>query len=719
MSHFTFAPEDYKRDIDVVENYIRQNALYLQRMTGRSYEDCRAFIERSIGEGGQFALKSPQTRFLLRTKNGDRKPTTTDFKRYLEVIQENELLVAPTLTTYLPVSKKRSLIGIYIGGNLKNRSAMKKRKFEEKMAGNKQASAFYDLLQSTFKIKNNSISGAHASPYQILYNKSSHSTLTSTCRTGTSYANANNEKFLMGNRHYWSAEITRSNILSVIDITDRKLFQKTMDEFNLHYPSAEEMMECIRRSTDLYWRIDSEMASLYELARNLEPLERAMFVYVGDLFHLAKHNPEFARQLLADFSTKATEPVDNPGEYIGQLNDDAKALVSLLCEDNVKGKQLADLMEDRPEDYAIVGATAKHLLATLDKYELLIKGMWATLNLPPSVYKVPSLYRRCAIVSDTDSTIFTNQYWTEWFVGKVDFSKESYAIGYVTTYLTSQIVVHFLAVMSANMGVATPQIHQLTMKSEFYFPTLALTSMAKHYYSYIKAQEGNVFSEWDTEIKGVSLKNSNWPGEVADQLKEYMQYLMDRVIEHGQLGYDEILTPVYEMEKAILTDVDNGGYRYLTTSQIKGPDSYVDGVNAGPYQHHTLWQEVFAPKYGEADPPPYQSVKVSVLLEKPSQLKAWIENMEDRDLAARLETWAKRVKKNGITTLRLPESILKVSGIPKEIVQVVDRRKLLFNTVSGFYLVLESMGLFMMEKSRMRFVSDFYTPGQGQLDKTA
>lgn len=710
MKYFTHETHEYKRDIEIIDNYIAQQALYLQRMTGKSFEQCKDFVKRQIGEDGRHAMNNPETRFLYRQDNGDRKGTTTNFRRYLDVIKEKNLIVAPTLTTYLPTTSRKSLIAEYIGDNMKERSATKKTMFKYKMIGDESNENFYDLLQSTFKIKNNSVSGAHASPHQVLYNKSSHSTLTSVCRTGTSYANANNERFLMGNRHYWSPEIARSNILSVITITDREAFQKAMDIFDVHYPTTDEAAECLLYSTNLYWRNEYEQQRLIELLDSLEPIERAMFVYVGDMYHLSKYNPTLVYQLLTDFVREDYQPVEDPDFYLDQLGDDAEALVSFLCYKHIAGYQFGDLKKEFPDSYVHVGACAKNILDTLDRYYYLIRGFWVTENLPPSIFKVPSMYRRCAIVSDTDSTIFTTQQWTSWYTGQIDFSDTSYAVGHVMTFLASQLVIHQLATMSANMGVAEDQIHQLSMKSEFYFPVLALTSMAKNYYSYISGQEGNVFDEWDVEIKGVSLRSSNWPAEITKRLKEYMMYLMDNVIQKGTMSYDEILRPVYEVEREILDDIDTGGTKYLTTTQVKSADSYTADPDQSPYKHHDLWQCVFAPKYGDADELPYQTVKVSVLLNRPTDMRRWLECMEDRDLAQRMSDWMTSNHKDKIAMFRLPESVVRINGVPKEIIDVIDRRSLLYNTISGFYLVLESMGLYMLEDSKMRFVSDFYQP---------
>jgi hypothetical protein len=59
------------------------------------------------------------------------------------------------------------------------------------------------------------MSGAMSSPSTPLHNKTGHSTLTSGCRNTTSFSNANNEKILTGNRHYYNVNIILNNLVFI------------------------------------------------------------------------------------------------------------------------------------------------------------------------------------------------------------------------------------------------------------------------------------------------------------------------------------------------------------------------------------------------------------------------------------------------------------------------------------------------------------------------
>jgi hypothetical protein len=124
---------------------------------------------------------------------------------------------------------------------------------------------------------------------------------------------------------------------------------------------------------------------------------------------------------------------------------------------------------------------------------------------------------------------------------------------------------------------------------------------------------------------------------------------------------------------------------------------------------YVLWQEVFAPKYGEVGKPPYMTVKVSTGLDTPSKTAAWIDTFADRDLAQRFTDWMDRNGKKHLgTTFMLPEQIIQSKGIPEEILQAVDIRRIVLDTTTVFYIILESLGIYMLNDKSTRLCMDLY-----------
>lgn len=724
MPIFTFEPTEYKRNLDIVGEYVNQGSLYLNKISGDPIEETRGWLLRNIQPDGLIPLQDPAIVYLARETRGNRelyngqwepmgykKQDRYDgtFLAYLKRICDNDLIVAPTLTVTLPSKFKKSIIAQYIGDNLKLRKKYKSKMFELELQGDVDAAAFYDIMQTVCKIKNNSVSGAHASPSTILFNKSSHSILTSTCRIATSYGNANNEKFLMGNRHYWSPDVVLSNITAIIQNTDYDLLRLAIHTYNLHIPSIDETMECILYSTNEYWRDQACVDKIRELVKALNDEERVAFVYTSDMYHLAKHNPVIVKQLLTDFiqvSDDANFP--NPDDMLKQLDGYSLPFSIALCSDFTTGITLGDLKKKSYGDFCKVAATGNSVLNTVEKYKILIQGLWRPKLLAHSVAVLPSIKRKAVVTSDTDSSIFTTQYWTTWYRGQLDFGNESFRVANAVIFLTAKLVSHNLALMSANLGVDVSQIHQLNMKNEYYFPIFTLTPSAKHYYAQQLCREGSVYVKPKLEIKGVELRSSTAPESVMEKLREYVMWLMNSAMSGGKLRLRDVLKPIYEVEKAVMDDINTGGHEYLRSLQIKDPDSYVDKEDAGAYKQHLFWEEVLAPKYGSAGEPPYSAIKVSLSINNKTAVKSWVEGMADRPLAERLENWFLRNGKTSLSTVFLPASVIEEYSVPTEILSVTDKRKLLMGIVSPFYLVLESLGIYLRNTQLNNMVFDIY-----------
>lgn len=513
----------------------------------------------------------------------------------------------------------------------------------------------------------------------------------------------------MGNRHYWSPDVVIAAILTAHRYHRINNVSKLIDEFNLHVPTTDEIMSCITYSTNLYWRNEASVMEIRKLVETLPDTSRVFFMYSSDLYHLEKHNTSLVKDLLTQLACRAVDPyLLDPKAVIESATGDVIAYASLLCSDIMKGLKLNEMYTTHPTEYGIVAATILKNYNVLESYRDLFEVLFRPTYLPPTIAKLPTIIRRAVVTSDTDSTIFTTQYWTKKIVGKYDFSELSYAVGYTIVFLASEQVTHLLALMSANLGIPSDQVHRIKMKNEFYFPIFSLTSNAKHYYSYISACEGNVYRDMKLEVKGVNLRSSNAPKVVTKQLHKHMAFLMNEAITNGSMNIDTAIGEIIDLERDVQTDLRNGGHRYLRSMQIKDADSYINKNDAPAIKQHELWEEVFAPKYGKAPDIPYPSLNLTVNLGSKTKVKEWLAGLEDQSLAARMEAHMARTGKTTIPTLRLPGEIVTSSGLPSEILPVISVRKLTMDIVKPFYLLIESLGIHLINKHNTRLLSEEY-----------
>lgn len=717
---FIHDPEHYQRDVDVFKHYIKDAATYLNLHTGVPLPECEEYVRNNLKPGGDFEFTDPKVMYLERQENGDREKKVTTLSRYIGAAVKKLSLIAPTFTTYINSSKLKSVLSKYIEGNINLRSVAKKAMFAAEAIKSLLLYAVKKIEQTGRKLGNNAISGAHVTASTPLFNKTAHSTLTSTCRSTSGYGNANNEKFLSGNRHYFNRDIVLNNIMSIINHFDETLFGETMNRHKLHYPTVEETMECIVYSTNLYWWDKDWMTSIAELVAKLSPIQRAAFVYIGDAFHLLKHNPEFMRTMLTNLSNKVSATHPDPIGVLKKVPGVYLNLAHQICFEESKGVEPGNYgkLKDSEEGLKklnILACTAENIADTMYEYRDLIEAFWMTSNLPASVAHFPSSIRRSALTSDTDSTIFTVQDWIKWYSGKISFDERSRGIYAAVVFLTSSTIKHVLATMSANFGISKEHLFKISMKSEYSFDVFIPSQLGKHYFACISCQEGLVYEEMKYEIKGAQLKSANLPKHIVKDAEAMMKGIISQIIEKGSVSIQEWLTHVGTTELGIVHSIKNSDLTYFRSTSIKSSGSYAGEKEHSPYANHFLWNEVFGPKYGVMPEPPYETSKISVTTDTPSRVKAWLAEMKDRELANRFKTYMERTGKTTITTFNLPKEILQSRGIPSEVRDIIDYEKITIDLCRIYYILLETLGYYALGGKVKRLVSSEgwgYTPEQ-------
>lgn len=705
--------EQYGRDLNYYRGYVEDAALYLQKVSGQPLELCRKWVIDNTMPGKRFGLIDPKVNYLEKVSEGNRELRDTTMSGYLKLVRDNRYIMSPTLTAYQHPDIEPSILAEYIQHGLKSRSANKKIYLTYRGEGNKLLAAIYNNRQNRNKIKNNSLSGAHGTTSSVLFLKSAHSTLTSVCRSASSNTNANLERLLAGNRHYWSMDIAITNIVNTVRLADYEKIRNAVAKYDLKLPDAAYAKALVKRCTDLYWVSPEATRRIDALIDTLLPLELAAYCYSADLYSLANINPGVVRAYLDGLTQIATDPVEDPLSWLKRLGGDELSLIGIVVNPLlpiiIKNKKPTyDIWSKETQDaetFGLVGATAKKILDTNAYYADLFDALWLSKSIAPTMANFPTSVRRVVVASDTDSAIFTNQQWTQWYVGEIEFGQRSFAAAAATTYLCSQYTIHVLATMSGNMGVAKQHMRLLEMKNEYAFKFFSLTSMAKHYYAAMAAQEGTVFHEdypeW--EIKGATLKNSNAPVRLIDQSDALIKRIALTVMSGKKLKLKEILQEIADAEHEIFRSMQKGASDYFNHIQIKSAESYK--LEKSNFLHYLLWNEVFGPKYGTIIEPPYIAITVKLQIANKTDMAAWLETW-DPEMAQRMRDWMARYGKDVVKTLYLPADLIQSIKIPNEVMSVMNIRGTIKNLMKSFYLILESLGYFIINDDATRLVFD-------------
>lgn len=714
---FVLAPKDYARDLNFVATYKRDAAAYISKMRNISLTDAKLFVDRMLSKDGLKPLKNPRVMYLEQEPNGDRVKKTGTMLGYLKEVTERRLLMSPTMTAYYHPDDKRSVTALYIADGLAKRSKNKKIMLKYKADGDKLRAGIYNNRQQRNKIKNNSMSGAHGTPSSVLFVKTAHSSLTSTCRSASSSTNANVDRLLTGNRHYWSADIAIGNIVNSIQNLDLEYVAKTMLQYDIQPPSVDLTTEVVLESCHLYWTGSKKDQRIKELIGNLTDIERAAFLYSGDMYSLARANPDMVRDLFWHLSTLPEEPINDGVDYVGLLEEDEMALLLIVADPIIRSRNhWAPEVKNDPE-YPRVQACAKRLLDGLAKYIEFFKCFWLTGNVAASMAVYPSATRKAIVASDTDSSIFTNQDWVEWYHGEVNGSQEAFSTATASTYLCSKLTSHVLAVMSGSMGVADEHLRMLQMKNEYAFKFFGLTTMAKHYFASMDAQEGNVYEEPEWEIKGVTLRNSAAPPELVKESNALIERIATKVTNDEPMELTSILREIADKEHRILHSIRRGDPYYFRQIRINSPDSYKNENSV--YLHRLLWDSVWSHRLGPSPEPTYQAMVVKTTINSKTDWLNFLDSIEDPKVLAGIQDFCQRYNKKMLKSFNLPYDIIKSTGIPEELLNVMDLRNMVRNLMKSFYLILETLGYFTLNKKNTRLLSDDFPPTEGLLKELA
>lgn len=696
---FLLDPSEYNRSLDPIGDWMKQSALYASKMLGRPYEQCLEHLRKKL-KSKAIRPKNPTVVYYQREDNGDKFKKTIPLHGYIQDVLQNGEILAPTFTTYLHPDVKKSLIVDFMDDNVRLRTKFKKMSQSYEASGVLALSKYYNQAQDGAKRDNNACSGGFVAEGVIISNKSAHSTLTSMTRSMSSLSNASNERLIEGNRHYHTVEITLNNLISIVKETDSDTIGEAVRHYGLRYPSVEDVMDCVRRSTTPYWSDRRHMRDIQDFVEKLTPEERASIVYTGDLYHLRVLNESFIRNLLTDLSQRGSDTaLEDP---VGMIHSTDEAIVNFvhqICISVVEGIG-KDYSKISKEKQCIVANTCKAVEAAVDKYRLLFKAFFLTKNSPATIATIPFMTRRSVVLSDTDSTMFSVDNWVLWYFGRMEYSDEEYAVGGAVSYIATQAIAHLLAIFSANMNVEKKRLFTLAMKPEYVFPVFAQTSVAKHYYTCMKVKEGNVYKSPKFEVKGVHLKDSSVPVNLIEAGSATMKSILDDIQKAKKISiYDKIME-VAGIEREIIDSLYRGEVKYLKRIRIKEASSYSQGPEQSNYAYYTLWERCFAPEHGSCAKPPYGAVRIPLDLDRRSKLSPWLESISGSQTGRFLAEWVKEKEVSGLSSIAIPIDHCVSKGVPEELKKAMDVRRIVLALTKAQRNVLESLGYFP-KKDRM------------------
>lgn len=692
ISHFYL--DEYKRDLNFKKHYIEEASIGIARMRNISVEAARELVVKAID---QVDTKNPKVKYLGKNEFGDREKRETTMEEYLQYVFDNKKIISATLVAIDNHKEHPGVIPRIITGLKKKRKKAKSEMFAYIDKGDYFRAGLKGAEQNGLKRLLNSLSGSEMSQYNIFNLASGHPILTSTCRVATSTANSSNERFLAGNRPYYTVDHVIEDILHICSKSDPELVEKAIIEYDLYIPTSDDVINMIKHSTIYYWESDVYMDKIKALVNNLKPIERVMVMYNGDFYHLTIHNGHLVTKMFdevtnIDFNT----PLPNQEPLKMGKDSGIELFAKSTMIDTLKNIDFTTIISKHPDVFQKLCNSYGHINEFIIRYMPLIRAFWVTRILPRDIGHFPTSYRKVGLLSDTDSTVFTTQFYLEWYLGKdYKYDNKVWAIASFLTYLISSIIQHYLAQISTNFGTDEEHRYILSMKSEFLFGLLGLTGRGKHYYSNTLLQEGKLPKEdgqW--EIKGSALIASKVSDKVTDRAHRMLKLVVERKMHNEPVYASEVIADICSLEAEIEQSILSGEVEYLKMETVRDKSSYkLD--NPAQYFYYEFWQEVYSTTYGSIENLPYDAVRITLNLTNKTRFNAWIESIKDPVIKEKMIECLGKRGKTTLPSIVLPLNNISTGGIPVEFHSVMDVKLIIAKLVASYYLVLDSFGLYI------------------------
>lgn len=678
---------------DPIKEYIKQTGVFLNKVRGIPYEEAVNRIKKVLKNGN---IVNPIVKYISKQENGDTIEETDTLTNYIKISQDNHEVIAPSFTTYVHPDTKVSLHSSFININVKARKEDKKLAFMYKQQDNKEKAEFHNVMQKTRKIFNNSLSGSYASNGTILYNPSAHYTLTSITRSVSSIGNSITESMVAGNKLFKDPESVFNYITSIITYIDFKLVKEVIEKYKLHIPTIEEIMDMIQESCKWYWNIPSKMGEIEYYLSKLNDLERAAVLYTNDMYHMRKYNSEVIRDMITKTTVLKTNYSEDNLKDINNAPEGVANHAHNICSDLIKGMDINyDNMKGTKELDAIA-STTKYASEMYTEYKDLYHAFFITEVAPINIAYMKEMMRKCIVLSDTDSTCGAYDEWVKWYFEEDIYASDAKHIAVASTVMTivTQVMDHYIKILCGNMNIAPDRFELLKMKNEFYWYSFVTTNMTKHYFADIGIQEGRVFATPDAEIKGVNLIAS----KVDISFRNIARDMMDEVKrcnrEGEQIDLFQLIKKVADTERDVIKRLRAGDIRVFITNKIKPAGAYSEEPTKSNYVHYLMWEEVFSEKYGHAMEPTYQVIKVPTILDTKKKFNEYLDNIEDKNISNKLKMFMEKIGRDNIGTFWLPSLLIQNNGIPNEIIEYINYKKIVNDNCNMLYTLLESLGFY-------------------------
>ncbi len=696
--------------------YIDQMVTYIQLYHPTiELSQIQAFVEAEVNR----TIQQPKADVLYHPIPGTTKRVTTNLMTHLNnKIDQN--IITPSGSVYLPTSVKESFLKVTLADKKATRSIYKKAMLTALEQGNAYAASINNFIQASTKIFLNSAPGGMGSAHNPLYDLPGYNSITSIARHGVKVGYAHVERSIEGNIHLRSINDVIDYCVILIN-TMPKNWNDVLISHQLHIPSIAELVEYFNSSLQ-YYLLVVPIDQLTDFCTKLNTQQASFIFYAGNLRNLFRFNDTKFRQFFKTlFDTNySIDPTIDAKSIYSTESDLLNMITSIRYEylgiDSATGGyySIEQAIEHNPDGIRKIIYAINHITKVLQTVEDLFLAILRLDSDFTNINIQENMIRRCVIVSDTDSVIFSTQSMVEWYSDEINFKKSSYEINAFVVYLLSRSIEHVFARLSCGFGMQGSDIYSIVMKNEFLYPIMLRAPIKKHYAGISTIQEGKLLAKPKIDIKGLQFRSSTLSKLTNTEAEKFYITILHKIVSDVAISIHEIYDHVMKFELRIYKSLMDGQPTFLQTTTIKEETEYADPTTSA-YFYYMLWQSVFVPEF-DIIQLPNKCYKLPLLnngniLKDPAFIEQW--NTAYPQTYEKYNNFITRWPKKKITALMIAPSL---SVVPEFLRAALDIRAIIHDNCQPFYLILKSLGIGLAYANHNYLVSDFHNPDITTMD---
>lgn len=529
----------------------------------------------------------------------------------------------------------------------------------------------------------------------VFYNLYAAASTTTQGRSCNSAAALFCESFLNNN-------VPFANLNELIEFIHNVLDQQIKyndNEIITNHASVEETFFRLMATTGWGWIPDEkEMQIIWDIVSKLNQQQLDRLFYKNNLFAFIDNGPiaQSILYLLQTLKAPFMDPNNPPDEIKNELKEFCEVLKEFVYYD----KQIIDRlgkMNNLIRTVSLIQDTDSAIIS-LDGWYQYVRGMCLGVPMAIKAQNVDAieLAESGEVVTEPtkipvqeysfldDDMIEVDRSIDPWVITPQDGLR--YSIINIIAYCMTILINDYMEKYCRNAHTTNSRACLITMKNEFLFKRVLITTAKKHYASKMELQEGNIVPEAKSlDVKGMdAFVKSSMNKSTQDRLKKI---LYDDILNTDAINRVQVLKQIAKTEKEILESIQRGEKKFFKPVKVKALASYENPMRIQGIVASFAYNSLHEPDTEALD----MSIRNSVDVVKVDMSPKNIDRIKDSfpgvyERAIRLFNTPEF--KTGISSIAIPVN----EPVPGWVMPFIEYYEIINNNVSGF--PLESIGIY-------------------------